>query len=203
VGRKAGLTKEDVVAAAARLADQEGLECLSMAAVAALLGVQPPSLYHHVDGLDELRHEVAIFGARELGARFRAALEAIDETDEPGVGTLAHMARAFRAFSQEHPGLYAAAQPATSLDEDQALYAAAPEAFDTVLAAMAAIGLTAADQVHVIRSVRAALHGFIILESRPGFGVPDDVDRSFDLMLELLQGGVQIWVDETRRGLRG
>lgn len=200
MGRKAGLTKEDIVVAAGAVADGHGLEALTIARVAARLGVQSPSLYHHVEGLDDLRHEVGILGARELGARFRTTLLEVDDDD--GFETLRSMARAFRAFSQDHPGLYAAAQPATSLDEDQALYEAAPEAFDTVLAAVAALGLSADQQLHVIRSVRAALHGFISLESRPGFGPSDDVDQSFELMLDLLDGGVRRWVEQARRRTR-
>jgi AcrR family transcriptional regulator len=197
MGRKAGLSQEDVVVAAGAVADRDGFDCLTIARVAELLGVQSPSLYHHVDGLDDLRRHVAVLGARELGGRFRASLDGIDASD--GLAAMRSMARAFRAFAQDHPGLYAAAQPATSLDEDLTLYEAAPEAFDTVAAAVGRLGLDAEEQVHVIRSLRAALHGFIALENRPGFGQPEDVDASFEVMLDLLEGGVRSWVEEARR----
>ncbi|MGI8712393.1 MAG: TetR family transcriptional regulator, partial [Solirubrobacteraceae bacterium] len=52
---RAGLDAEAVVTAAARLADAEGLECLTLARLAQRLGVRSPSLYAHVDGLEELR----------------------------------------------------------------------------------------------------------------------------------------------------
>jgi AcrR family transcriptional regulator len=197
MGRKAGLSREDIVIAAGAVADRDGFESLSIARVAERLGVQSPSLYHHIDGLDDLRRLVAILGAKELGARFRASLDALDGGD--GLAAMRAMARAFRAFAQEHPGLYSAAQPATSLDDDLTLYEAAPEAFDTVLAAVGRLGLGPEDEVHVIRSLRAALHGFIALESRPGFGQPDDVDQSFELMLDLMEGGVRAWVAQARR----
>jgi AcrR family transcriptional regulator len=194
VGRKAGLTKGDVVAAAARIADRDGLELLTIAHVAEALGVQPPSLYHHVGGLEDLRHEVGVLGAQELARRFTQALA--DAPDLDGLASLRVMAHAFRDFARDHPGLYAAAQPATSLDADLTLYQAAPQAFDTVLATVASLGLTPDDQVHVIRSVRAALHGFILYESRPGFGEPDDVDRSFEQMIDLLEGGIRSLLPE-------
>jgi AcrR family transcriptional regulator len=197
MGKKAGLTREDVVGAAALVADRDGFEQLSIARVAEVLGIQSPSLYHHVDGLDELRHEVAVLGSRELAGRFARSLQEAGEVD--AYENLRIMARAFRDFAREHPGLYAAAQPATSLDADLTLYQAAPEAFDTVLRTVASLGLPDEEQVSVIRSVRAALHGFIICETRPGFGTADDVDASFDHMIDILDAGLRVIVERHRR----
>src|SRR5262245_19492696 len=192
MGRKAGLTKPDIVAAAGAVADRYGYDGLTLARVAERLGIQSPSLYHHVEGLDDLRREVAILGARELGARFQAALAELQQSE--GLEAMREMARAFRAFAHEHPGLYAAAQGATALDEDQTLYEAAPDAFNTVLGAVAALGLPVEQQFTIIGSVRAALHSFIVLEARLGVGEPDESDRNFEMMLELLESGVRMWV---------
>src|SRR5262245_61216882 len=119
MGKKAGLTKQDIVAAAALVADRDGYEAMTLAHVAEELGIQSPSLYHHVHGLDDLRHEVAVFGARELALRFAAAVDDADPAD--AYTSLQVMAHAFRDFAKDHPGLYAAAQPATPLDSDMTL----------------------------------------------------------------------------------
>jgi AcrR family transcriptional regulator len=194
MGRKAGLTKPDIVAAAGAVADRYGYDGLTLARVAERLGIQSPSLYHHVEGLDDLRREVSILGARELGARFQAALADVQHAE--GLLAMREMARAFRAFAHDHPGLYAAAQGATALDEDQTLYEAAPDAFNTVLGAVAGLGLPVEQQFTIIGSVRAALHGFISLEARLGVGDPEESDRNFEMMLELLESGVRMWVAE-------
>lgn len=52
--RRGGLTVVRVVQAAAELADDEGLEALSMARVAERLGYTPMALYRHVRNKDEL-----------------------------------------------------------------------------------------------------------------------------------------------------
>ncbi|HIY41557.1 MAG TPA: WHG domain-containing protein, partial [Candidatus Nocardiopsis merdipullorum] len=39
--------------------------------------------------------------------------------------------------------------------------------------------------VHVIRGLRSALHGFVDLEITGGFGLPEDVDTSFALLVEV------------------
>lgn len=49
-GQRAGLTREVVVAAARRIADRDGLEKLSMRALARELGVMPNAIYSHVAG---------------------------------------------------------------------------------------------------------------------------------------------------------
>lgn len=53
-GRPARLDVQDVVAAAVRVADSEGLQAVTIAAVAADLGVSPMGLYRHVSSKLEL-----------------------------------------------------------------------------------------------------------------------------------------------------
>lgn len=51
-----GLTKEQVLRAAVELADESGIEALSMRRLGRALGVEAMSLYHHVGGKDDLLH---------------------------------------------------------------------------------------------------------------------------------------------------
>jgi len=53
-GQRAGLTRTAVIAAARRVADRDGLDKLSMRALAAELGVMPNTIYSHVSGKGEL-----------------------------------------------------------------------------------------------------------------------------------------------------
>lgn len=53
-GPKAGMSVDDIVAAAIAIADAEGLEAVSMARVAKQLGFTTMSLYRHVSNKDEL-----------------------------------------------------------------------------------------------------------------------------------------------------
>jgi AcrR family transcriptional regulator len=54
--RRPALTRDRVLVAAVELADQGGLESVSMRKVAAGLGVEAMSLYHHVEGKEDLLH---------------------------------------------------------------------------------------------------------------------------------------------------
>ena len=64
-----------MVGAAAELADETGFESVSLAALAERLGVKPPALYKHVDGISDLRHRVATLAMSELADALRDALQ--------------------------------------------------------------------------------------------------------------------------------
>jgi AcrR family transcriptional regulator len=57
--RQALLTRERIITAAAALIDAEGLEAVSTRRLAAELGVQGPSLYHHFGNKEEILDAVA------------------------------------------------------------------------------------------------------------------------------------------------
>jgi TetR/AcrR family transcriptional regulator, tetracycline repressor protein len=62
-----GLTKESVVAGALTVLDSDGLEGLTVRAVAAVLGVQAPALYWHVRDKQALLDEMATELWRRIG----------------------------------------------------------------------------------------------------------------------------------------
>lgn len=183
---RVGLTPELVVAEAARLADEEGWEALSLAAVAKRFGVAVPSLYKHVDGLPGLRRAIAVLGANEIGAVLQRAA-----VGRSGEDALRAAADAYRVYAHAHPGRYTALQrlprlatPDVKLDTD-------PVAVLT--AVLRGFGITEDRSVHAIRVLRSALHGFVDLETQGGFGLPQDVDESFSLLVEGLVRAYREW----------
>ena len=186
MARKLGLDATDVLGAAMRLADTHGLGAVTLAAVAAELGVRAPSLYAHVDGLDGLRRGLALDGAAAVAAAFREAA-----AGHAGLDALAALADAYRSFATRHPGWYAAAQRAVRPGEDDALYQALAAVVQPVMSALDETGVAPADRVHLVRAVRAALHGFVALEQAGGFGMPESVDTSFHRLVALLLAGVR------------
>jgi AcrR family transcriptional regulator len=183
-----GLDRARVVEAAARLADAEGLAALTLARVAADLGVRTPSLYNHVGGLEDLRGGVAVLGLRELTDTLRRA--AVGRSGADGLHALA---AAYRAYAGDHPGRYAAgavAAPAAGDDDEHAAEAA--EAVAVISAVLSAWDQGAEDAVHAERAVRSALHGFVALEAGGGFGLDVDVDESYRRLVAGLAAGLGI-----------
>jgi len=170
---RAGLDKAIVVQAAAKLADQEGLGNISLATLAAQLGVRTPTLYHYVDGLPGLRRELTLYGLQEAAKRLGRAV-----MGKAGDEAVIALANAYRDFAHEHPGLYEATTRAVSPD-DKELDAASWELLDIVLRTLSAYKLSQEDALHAIRMLRSFVHGCVTLENIGGFGLPLEVDETF------------------------
>lgn len=175
---------------AERLADEVGLSRLTLAALAGRLGVRQPSLYKHIDGLDALERGIAI----------RSKLELADVLGQAAIGrarddAIVAMAHAYRAWAAEHPGRYEAAQraPLPGDGEDEV---ASERVVRVVAAIMDGYGLGGDDAIDAIRTMRAALHGFVSLEAAGGFGLPADIGRSFDRLVASLVAALSSWGDE-------
>jgi AcrR family transcriptional regulator len=188
VSPRVGLDRAAVVEVAAALADEEGLEGVTLAELASRLGVRTPSLYNHVAGLEGLRRELALLGTRELARRLgRAAVG--KTTDEAAFA----IAQAYRDFVKERPGLYAATVRSyrISYPGDPELAAAEGDTMETVLAVLASYGLASEEAVHAARGLRSVAHGFATLEVAGGFGMPLDLDESFRRLVLAFTDGLR------------
>ncbi len=117
------LSRARVVQAAIDLADREGIEALTVRALADALGTKPMSLYHYVDGKDavlgEMVEEVfrqisapedalpwkqAVRGrclsAREVLSRHQWAVPLMESRSEPGPETLQHHEAMLATFAR-------------------------------------------------------------------------------------------------------
>ncbi|MCC7447363.1 MAG: TetR/AcrR family transcriptional regulator [Anaerolineae bacterium] len=182
---RAGLDQRRVIQAAVELADANGLHEVTLAALATRLGVRAPTLYHYVDGLTGLRRELAIQGCQELAHRLGEAI-----MGKAGDDAVLALADAYRAFAAEHPGLYAATVQAAD-PADTVLNNAQTAVVAVAMRALSAYHLTHEDAVHVIRMLRSVVHGFVTLEHAGGFGMPVDLDRSYNGLLRLLLVGLK------------
>lgn len=182
---RAGLDGPTVVRAAAALLDARGGRELTLGELAAHLGIRTPSLYNHITGQEELRRRLALLGVEELGYRLGHA--AIGRSGDEAVVALAG---AYRAFAHEHPGLYAASLRAPEPD-DAALSAASDEILEIVRAVLAPAGLPNGELIHAIRAFRSVVHGFVSLELAGGFGLPVDVDESFNRLIRMFLRGLR------------
>jgi len=178
---RVGLDSSGVVSAAAELVDVEGLHALSLARLAAKLGVRAPSLYAHVDGLPDLRRRLADRGASELALALQSAAAGRAAGD-----ALVSVANAYRAYALAHRGSYEALQIASEVEGSEA----AERVVAVVVAVLRGYGLEGEDAIHGVRVIRAALHGFVTLETGGGFGMPLDLDDSFAKLVETLDRGL-------------
>ncbi|CAA9434254.1 hypothetical protein AVDCRST_MAG82-2344 [uncultured Rubrobacteraceae bacterium] len=188
---RAGLNRAAVVEAAGALADDRGLEDLSLADLAGRLGIRKPSLYNHVAGIGDLRRELALAGLRELGLSLSRA--AVGKAGDDGLFALAE---AYRTFVKQRPGLYEATIRSYRLlyPDDPELEAAEGEALEPVLTVLASCGISGGEEaIHAARGFRSVAHGFATLEEAGGFGMPADQNESFRRLVRTFADGLRSW----------
>ena len=183
---RAGLNRQIVARTAADLADEHGWERLTLAAVAARLGVRQPSLYKHIDSLAALRRDVTVLAAGELGRELSAAV-----AGRSGSDALHEIATAYRRYAHTFPGRYAASviAPTPGDTEHERLGA---EIVAAVAAVLRGYGITDDDALHAIRALRAVLHGFVALEAAGGFALALDPDESYRRLIDGFDASLRI-----------
>jgi AcrR family transcriptional regulator len=186
---RAGLSELVVIEEAERLVDEVGLAGLRQADLAARLGVRQPSLYKHIQSSDGIVRSISIRAKNELEYVLARAAVGRERAD-----ALNAISNAYRAWALEHPGRYATIQrvPTPGDAEDEA---ASVSVLQVVLDVLAGYELADDDAIDAARAWRSALHGFITLESGSGFGLPVDVDRSFERMVNGLATVFASWTD--------
>jgi AcrR family transcriptional regulator len=183
---RAGLTSNDVVASAAGLADEIGFQGVTMGLLADRLGVRPPSLYKHVDGLADVQHRLATLAMTEVGEVIRDAVQGLAGRD-----ALAAQLTALRGYVSAHPGRYMATTGAELTGPDDPLLAASARVIDSIAAVLRGYGIPETEMTHAIRTIRSTMHGFATLEASRGFQWDTDPDESFEWMIGFIDRGLR------------
>lgn len=184
---RAGLNRERIAEQAAAVADETGLDRLTLAAVAARCGVSLPGLYKHVDGLEAVKRDIAVLAVRELTAELAQAAAGLAGRD-----ALVALSRAYRGYARAHPGRYAASVRAPAPGDDEHA-AAATAALGLLAAVLKGYRIEGADMIDAVRMLRAALHGFVAMEAAGGFGLPQSVDGTFGRLVDALHTAWSTW----------
>jgi AcrR family transcriptional regulator len=144
-----GDRKQEIVDAALAIADESGLDAISMRAVAERVGVTPMALYPHIGNKDGLLD--AMIG-RMLGGL------PVPDSTTPWQERLRAFAYAIRELAHRHPGWLELlfSRPAATPD--------AIRVIDAVFGALLEAGVPPAEVARVERLVSTALIGFAISE---------------------------------------
>ncbi|MDG1086335.1 MAG: WHG domain-containing protein [Acidimicrobiales bacterium] len=179
------LDQEQVVNAAADLADAEGLDALTLTRVAKILGVRQPALYRHVESYQDLLRLLSLRGRDQLAVALSEA--AIGVSGDEAIGAVG---RAWRETVLASPGLYEATDRHPCAGDEE-LEEAVERIVGVIAQALVGFDLGDDHRVHSARALRSAFHGFCHLESGDGHPHPHDLDLTFDGLIELLCAGIR------------
>lgn len=179
---RAALSADAVVDVALRLVDEEGPAALTLAAVASLAGVATPSLYKHVRNLAELRALMSVRIMDDLAERIGGAV--LGRSADEAIRALM---TAWREYVVEHPHRYSALVQAP----EPMVARAGQRLVDIMLAALRAYGMEDAEAIHATRCLRAAMHGFALLQAENAFQLPEKLDETYDLLIHMVVTGLR------------
>jgi len=181
--RPAKLSRAGIVDGALTFLDREGWDSLTINALATQLGTKGPSLYNHVNSLEDLRRAV----------RNRVIDDIITMLNRVGEGRTGDdavlvMAGAYRSYAHHHPGRYSAFTRMPLGGDDPEYTAATRNAAAPVIEVLSSYGLDAEEAFFAAIEFWSAMHGFVLLEMT---GVMDDIDTDVlfsDMVLRLATG---------------
>lgn len=173
MARPARIDRTAVLDASLSLADEGGVDAVTMQAVAARLGVTPMALYRHVENKRDL-----LDGVVE---------RLLDEVPIPPAGTpwqdqLVAMGRGLRSLARRHPTVF------PLLLQLPATTPAARRARDRVCELLEQAGIAAAESAQLERLISTAVLGFAASEVSGRFEGQSraQLDRDFDVLVDML-----------------
>ncbi|TGK95191.1 TetR/AcrR family transcriptional regulator [Leptospira brenneri] len=179
------ITREFVLDKAWDLISEVGFREFRLTSLSENLGIRTPSLYNHIQDLEDIRREMKRRSLQMLGDRLTLKTKNQNHSSDRVFEFLI----AYRSFAKAYPQFY----PLTveSAESDPELKPLG----DRILAiCMEVFRLQTLDEtsVHRIRILRSLLHGFIVLEEAGGFGRKESVEESFKKITESLESG-RLW----------
>ena len=166
------VTKEAVIQVASDIADEKGLNNVSLKAVAENLHIRTPSLYNHVESLDSLLRTMAHKGMRVMNDRMSKA--AIGKSGDSAIKSVCIE---YLNFMIEHPGVYETIQWATWHGNEET--AEIFKNYTTLLTTLIRSCNLKSPQIDDILNLLAGvLHGYTTLQLRNAFTKPDETRNS-------------------------
>lgn len=182
---KVSLDLATILDAAVEIADCEGLREVTLANLAKKLGIRPPSLYNHFEGLPDLRKKMAIYGFQQLYSELVNIALGLS-SDEAVLA----LSKAYVSFARKHPGLYEATLFAPS-PTDTDIKIAGGKIVDLTLQVLQVYNLDAENALHAVRGLRSILHGFSSLEQAGGFALSLDLNESLIFIVKAFLDGIK------------
>lgn len=187
-----GLDQKTLLLTAADIADTQGIDELSLAALAKKLNIRTPSLYNHIDGLPGLRMKLSVYGLEQLYENVKKAV-----ADLTGDDAIRAMSAAYLAFARARPGVYELTLRAPDPDHPEVVKAGG-KLVRLLVDLFEDYDMTEDEALHAVRCLRSVLHGFASLEQKGAFGLPLDLDVTFRLLVDTFLAGLHALRPQSR-----
>ncbi len=182
---KNNISDELIIKTSARIANEVGLDNLSLKRIAENLNIKSPSLYNHISSLNSIKEKLMIYGWKQVENKMIE--EAVGVS---GYEALKNMCSAFYNYATTNKGVFAAMLWYNKY-ETQENNNSTSRLFDLLFKVMKSLNISEENINHSIRTLRSFLEGFSLLVNNNAFGNPISIKESFDLSLEIMMNGIK------------
>lgn len=182
---RTGLSKEEILQKTIALVNEKGINYLSVTTLSEYLEIKKPSLYYHVQSVEEVIQWIMVYGWEHVSTEIVAQAE-----DSDAETSMKKYARLFYKFAKKNPGVFEAMLWYNKYGSDE-LKKATEGLYAFFFMQTDRMGISKKNANHLLRTFRAFLEGFILLEAHNSFGNPVSIEKSFDVSLKVLIEGMK------------
>lgn len=183
--RGIGLTREKVIEQAGKLANEKGLNAVTITALAEYLGIKKPSLYNHIKDQNDIWYGIMLTGWRIISDELCSGIKESDPKS-----ALKALARGIYEFAINNPGIFEAIlwcncyATEELVNTTKGLYVFFFEQTDK-------LSINKENANHLLRTFRSLVEGFSLLVIHSSFGNPIPINESFEISMEVFVNGIE------------
>ena len=182
---RTGLDTHMVICRAAQIANEVGIENITLKMLADDLGVKSPSLYNHIEGLEDLKTRLMIYGWKQMEQKIMQSVIGVSGYDAIKAGCYS-----FYEYATENPGVFNAMLWYNKFQNSETIEATSG-LFSILFKVTSSLNISDENCNHIIRTLRGFLEGFSLLVNNKAFGNPISIEESFELSLNVLIEGIK------------
>ena len=180
-----GVDVDKITETAAKIANEAGYENITLKMIADELGIKTPSLYNHIDGLEDVKRLLMIYGWKQMEERMIQSAIGVAGYDAIKAGCYA-----FYEYATENPGVFNAMLWYNKFQNEDTMEATSG-LFVVLFKITFSLNISEENCNHIIRTLRGFLEGFSLLVNNGAFGNPISIAESFELSLNVLIEGMK------------
>lgn len=174
-----------ILEVAVDICNEEGYEQLVLSSISERLGIKTPSLYNHIEGLSDLKQQIAYHGLKML---YDTIIHSV--IGYIGDDAIVSASKAYIGFVNKNPGLYSAISKVPDPYESQ-FDVLSNQLVQVLIKLFGVYHLSDEDSIHAVRGLRSILHGFASIQMDGGFRMNYLQEDSLDFVLVTFLKGLR------------
>ncbi len=180
-----GLTADTIIETAAQIANEIGVDKISIKLLAEKCNIKSPSFYNHFTNLDEIKNSIMLYGWKQLEEKALRAAVGVS-----GYDAVKAICYAFYDYATNNAGIFDAMLWYNNFQDERA-HKATQNMFDMIYKITASLNISEQNSRHLVRMFRSFLEGFCLLVNKKSFGHPQSVSDTFALSIDTLIAGMK------------